>query len=60
VIDYVHGVRNDRPNLFCSQFAVTCYEADSLAAFGRTAMGTNPRAILPMEVEQRGRRQQPR
>lgn len=51
VVDYVHGLRNDRPNLFCSEFAMTCYEAGSLAAFGRTAMGTNPRAMSPMQME---------
>src|SRR5262249_19683559 len=47
----VHGVRNDRPNLFCSEFAMTCYEAGSLAAFGKTAMGTNPQAMSPMQME---------
>jgi hypothetical protein len=51
VVDYVQGLRHDRPNLFCSEFAMTCYEAGSLAAFGRTAMGTNPQAMSPMQME---------
>lgn len=51
IIDYVYGVSNIRPNMFCSEFAVTCYEAGSLAAFGRTAFGSNPRAVSPLELE---------
>jgi hypothetical protein len=51
VIDYVFGVTQRRPNMFCSEFAATCYEAGSLAAFGKTALGTSPRAMSPMELE---------
>jgi hypothetical protein len=51
IVDYVYGLRNDRPNLFCSQFAVSCYEAGSLAAFGRTAFGSDPKSMSPMELE---------
>jgi len=51
VVDYVYGLRNDRPDLFCSQFAVTCYEAGSLAEFGKTAFGSNPKAMSPMDLE---------
>jgi hypothetical protein len=51
VIDYVFGISQQRPNMFCSQFAVTCYEAGSLAAFGKTALGTNPHAMSPMQLE---------
>jgi hypothetical protein len=51
VVDYVYGLRPDRPNLFCSQFAAICYEAGSLAAFGKTAFGSNPYAMSPMELE---------
>ena len=51
VVEYVYGMRPDRPNMFCSEFAVTCYEAGSVAAFGRTAFGSNPHAVSPMELE---------
>ncbi|HRD48084.1 MAG: hypothetical protein JNK95_02415 [Candidatus Competibacter sp.] len=51
VVDYVYGVRHDRPNMFCSEFAMTCYEAGSLAAFGKTAFGTNPIGMSPMFME---------
>ena len=27
IIDYVNGVRSDRPTMFCSEFAMACYEA---------------------------------
>jgi hypothetical protein len=51
VVDYVFGLRRDRPNLFCSQFAATVYEAGALAEFGKTAFGSNPQAMSPMELE---------
>lgn len=51
IIDYVQGVRHDRPNMFCSEFAAAVYEAGSLAAFGKTAFGLNPRAMSPMVLE---------
>lgn len=51
IIDYVTGVRNNRPNMFCSEFAAAVYEAGSMAAFGKTAFGLNPRAMSPMVLE---------
>jgi len=51
IIDYVYGLRNDRPNMFCSEFAMACYEAASVAAFGKTAFGTSPIGMSPMMME---------
>ena len=51
ILDYCHDVSNVRPNMFCSEFAVACYEAASVAAFGKTAFGSSPRAMSPMEME---------
>lgn len=51
IIDYVMGVRQNRPNMFCSEFAAAVYEAGSLATFGKTAFGLNPRAMSPMVLE---------
>jgi len=51
ILDYCHGVSNVRPNMFCSEFAVACYEAASVAVFGKTAFGSSPRAMSPMEME---------
>ena len=51
LIDYVRGVRNNRPNMFCSEFAAAVYEAGSLDRRGKTAFGSNPRAMSPMVLE---------
>lgn len=51
IIDFVHGLRPDRPDMFCSEFAMACYEAGSVAARGKTAFGTNPKAMSPMQME---------
>lgn len=51
IIDYVYGIRNDRPDMFCSEFAMACYEAGSVAARGRTAFGSDPRTMSPMRME---------
>lgn len=51
IVDYVFGLRQDRPNMFCSEFAIACYEAGSVALSGKTAFGTNPRGMSPMVME---------
>ena len=51
IIDYVFGLRHDRPNMFCSEFAVACYEAGSVALSGKTAFGANPGGMSPMVME---------
>lgn len=51
IIDYVYGLREDRPNMFCSEFAMACYEAGSVASRGKTAFGTDPRTMSPMRME---------
>ena len=51
IIDYVYGLHNNRPNMFCSEFAIACYEAGSVVARGKTAFGTNPRGMSPMVME---------
>lgn len=51
IIDYVYGLRQDRPNMFCSEFAMACYEAGSVASRGKTAFGTDPRTMSPMRME---------
>lgn len=51
ILDYCHGVSSIRPDMFCSEFAVACYEAASVAIFGKTAFGSSPRAMSPMEME---------
>lgn len=45
VINFAYGLTNKQPDLFCSQFAILCYEAASIAAYGKTCMGSDPRAI---------------
>lgn len=51
LIDFTYGLRQDRPDMFCSEFAMACYEAGSIAARGVTAFGTNPKAMSPMQME---------
>jgi len=51
VINYVYGIDKTLPNMFCSEFVVTCYEAGSVAEFGKTAMGTDPHGMSPMQFE---------
>jgi len=51
ILDFVHGVSSVRPDMFCSEFAMACYEAGSLGARGKTAFGTDPRAMSPMRME---------
>ncbi len=51
VLAYVNGESNTRPNMFCSEFAVTAYEAAALMLDGKSAFGSSPRAMSPMEME---------
>jgi hypothetical protein len=51
ILDYCQGVSNVRPDMFCSEFTVACYEAASVAVFGKTAFGSSPRAMSPIELE---------
>ena len=51
IVDFVMGLRNDRPDMFCSEFAMTCYEAGAVATLGKTAFGTNPKGMSPMHLE---------
>lgn len=51
--DIAYGSVGDiqMPDMFCSEFVMACYEAGSAAALGKTAFGTDPRGMSPMEME---------
>jgi hypothetical protein len=51
IIDYCYNNIGTRPNVFCSEFVIACYEAGSLYYLGKTAFGTNPIAMSPLVME---------
>ena len=51
IIDFCYEARGARPNLFCSEFVMACYEAGSYRITENTAFGTNPKAMSPMYME---------
>lgn len=51
IIDYCYNNIGSRPNVFCSEFVMACYEAGSFYYFGKTLFGTNPVAMSPLVME---------
>lgn len=51
ILDYVYGLRQDRPNMFCSEFVMACLESACVGLFGKTAFGTSPIGMSPMFME---------
>ncbi len=51
IIDYCYNNRGTRPNVFCSEFIMACYEAGSYFHLKKTAFGSNPVAMSPLQME---------
>lgn len=51
IIDYCYDDKGTRPNVFCSEFVMACYEAGSYHYLNKTAFGSNPVAMSPLSME---------
>lgn len=51
ITDYCYNRQGTRPNVFCSEFVMACYEAGSYYYLSKTAFGTNPVAMSPLQME---------
>ncbi|MYM60504.1 hypothetical protein GTG28_14830 [Vibrio sp. OCN044] len=51
VLSFVYGSTNLIPDMFCSQLAITAYEAASVAIYGKTCFGSDPRGVTPKHME---------
>jgi hypothetical protein len=51
VIKFSKGERSWAPNMFCSEFVIICYEAAAKNLYKKTLLGSNPRGMSPMEME---------
>ncbi|NRF24018.1 hypothetical protein HRJ45_03640 [Vibrio coralliilyticus] len=51
IISFVYGSSNVIPNMFCSQLAVAAYESASVALYGKTCFGSDPRGVTPKYLE---------
>ncbi|ANW26666.1 hypothetical protein [Vibrio coralliilyticus] len=51
IISFVYGSSDVIPNMFCSQLAVAAYESASVALYGKTCFGSDPRGVTPKYLE---------
>ncbi|MBN3573695.1 hypothetical protein [Vibrio neptunius] len=51
IVDFVYGTSDTIPNMFCSQLAVAAYEGASVAMYGKTCFGSDPRGVTPKYLE---------
>ncbi|GLT16543.1 hypothetical protein GCM10007938_03190 [Vibrio zhanjiangensis] len=51
ILSFVYGGSNIIPDMFCSQLAVAAYESASVAIYGKTCFGSDPRGVTPRYME---------
>ena len=51
ILDFVYGISKRAPNMFCSELSASVYECASVAQYGKTCFGSDPRAVTPKYLE---------